>query len=62
MLTAHTGEKVDVNGIKPTKTETIFDRMDIDSVIHENESPISSGQLSFREVLLGFLIYIKILQ
>ena len=51
MLTAHNGEKVDVNGIKPTKTETIFDRMDIDGVIHENEDPISSGSLSFREVI-----------
>ena len=51
MLTAHNGEKVDVNGIKPTKTQTIFDKMDIDGVIHEYENPISSGQLSFREVL-----------
>ena len=50
MLTAHNGEKVDVNGIKPTKSETIFEKMDIDSVIHEHEDPISSGQLSFREV------------
>ena len=52
VLTAHNGEKVDVNGIKPTKTQNIFDKMDIDGVIHENENPISSGQLSFREVLL----------
>ena len=52
VLTAHNGEKVDVNGIKPTKTQTIFDKMDIDGVIHEYENPISSGQLSFREVLL----------
>merc|ERR1711885_122646 len=28
----------------------ILDRMDIDGVIHENEDPISSGSLSFREV------------
>ena len=55
VLTAHNGEKVDVNGIKPTKTETIFDKMDIDGVIHEHENPISSGQLSFREVLLVIL-------
>ena len=48
MLTAHNGEKVDVNGIKPTKTETSIDRMDIDSIIHEKENPISSGQISFR--------------
>ena len=55
VLTAHNGEKVDVNGIKPTKTQTIFDKMDIDGVIHEYENPISSGQLSFREVLLAIL-------
>merc|ERR1712020_424009 len=46
---AHTGEKVDVHAIKPTKAQDMFDRMDIDGVIHEHE-PISSGSLSFREV------------
>merc|ERR1712077_99251 len=47
---AHTGEKVDVHAIKPTKAQAIFDRMDIDGVIHEHDDPISSGSLSFREV------------
>merc|ERR1719510_2027396 len=47
---AHTGEKVDVHAIKPTKAEAMFDRMDIDGVIHEHDDPISSGSLSFREV------------
>ena len=47
---AHTGEKVDVHAIKPSKTQEMFDRMDIDGVIHEHEDPISSGSLSFREV------------
>merc|ERR1712117_995308 len=47
---AHTGEKVDVHAIKPTKAQAMFDRMDIDGVIHEHDDPISSGSLSFREV------------
>merc|ERR1711929_12305 len=47
---AHTGEKVDVHATKPTKAEAMFDRMDIDGVIHEHDNPISSGSLSFREV------------
>merc|ERR1739844_760231 len=47
---AHTGEKVDVHAIKPTKAQDMFDRMDIDGVIHEHDEPISSGSLSFREV------------
>merc|ERR1712010_239260 len=47
---AHTGEKIDVHAIKPTKAHAMFDRMDIDGVIHEHEDPISSGSLSFREV------------
>merc|ERR1712172_323631 len=46
----HTGEKVDVHAIKPSKTQDMFNRMDIDGVIHEHEDPISSGSLSFREV------------
>merc|ERR1711953_694948 len=50
ILVSHTGEEVDVHAIKPTKAQAIFDRMDIDGVIHENEDPISSGSLSFREV------------
>ena len=51
VLTAPDGEKMDLNGIKPTKSQrSIFDKMDIDGVIHEHENPISSGQLSFREV------------
>merc|ERR1711944_121081 len=50
ILVSHTGEEVDVHAIKPTKAQAIFDRMDIDGVIHENEAPISSGSLSFREV------------
>merc|ERR1712218_659284 len=45
-----TGEKVDVHAIKPSKTQEMFDRMDIDGVIHEHDEPISSGSLSFREV------------
>merc|ERR1712083_425741 len=45
-----TGEKVDVHAIKPTKAQAMFDRMDIDGVIHEHDDPISSGSLSFREV------------
>merc|ERR1712193_115127 len=45
-----TGEKVDVHAIKPIKAQAMFDRMDIDGVIHEHEDPISSGSLSFREV------------
>merc|ERR1712241_502748 len=44
-----TGEKVDVHAIKPTKAQAMFDRMDIDGVIHEHDDPISSGSLSFRE-------------
>ena len=51
ILVSHTGEEVDVHAIKPTKAQAIFDRMDIDGVIHENEDPISSGSLSFREVI-----------
>merc|ERR1739844_298214 len=47
---AHTGEKIDVHAIKPTKAHAMFDRMDIDGVIHEHDDPISSGSLSFREV------------
>merc|ERR1712173_437012 len=47
---AHTGEKVDVHAIKPTKAQDMFDRMDIDGVTHEHDEPISSGSLSFREV------------
>merc|ERR1712241_1221599 len=47
---AKTGEKVDVHAIKPTKAQAMFDRMDIDGVIHEHDDPISSGSLSFREV------------
>merc|ERR1712048_655062 len=50
ILVSQTGEKVDVHAIKPTKAQAIFDRMDIDGVIHEHEDPISSGSLSFREV------------
>merc|ERR1712027_65550 len=50
---AHTGEKVDVHAIKPTKAQAMFDRMDIDGVIHEHDDPISSGSLSFREVRMG---------
>merc|ERR1712048_328253 len=50
ILVSHTGEEVDVHAIKPTKAQAIFDRMDIDGVIHEHEDPISSGSLSFREV------------
>jgi len=46
----HTGEKVDVHAIKPSKRQDMFDRMDIDGVIHEHDDPISSGSLSFREV------------
>merc|ERR1712226_1309888 len=46
----HTGEKVDVHAIKPSKTQDMFNRMDIDGVIHEHDDPISSGSLSFREV------------
>merc|ERR1712183_657252 len=41
---AHTGEKVDVHAIKPTKAEAMFDRMDIDGVIHEHDDPISCGR------------------
>merc|ERR1712173_450666 len=48
ILVSHTGEEV--HAIKPTKAQATFDRMDIDGVIHENEDPISSGSLSFREV------------
>ena len=48
----HTGEKVDVHAIKPSKRQDMFDRMDIDGVIHEHDDPISSGSLSFREVSL----------
>merc|ERR1712203_217016 len=44
-----TGEKVDAHAIKPTKAQAMFDRMDIDGVIHEHDDPISSGSLSFRE-------------
>ena len=40
-----------MHAIKPTKAQAIFDRMDIDGVIHEHEDPISSGSLSFREVM-----------
>merc|ERR1712048_1104653 len=50
ILVSQTGEEVDVHAIKPTKAQAIFDRMDIDGVIHEHEDPISSGSLSFREV------------
>merc|ERR1712203_649409 len=50
ILVSHGGEEVDVHAIKPTKAQAIFDRMDIDGVIHEHEDPISSGSLSFREV------------
>merc|ERR1712008_154313 len=49
ILVSHTGEKVDVHAIKPTKAQAMF-RMDIDGVIHEHDDPISSGSLSFREV------------
>merc|ERR1712165_329874 len=42
ILVSQTGEEVDVHAIKPTKAQAIFDRMDIDGVIHENEDPISS--------------------
>merc|ERR1719278_672945 len=42
---AHTGEKVDVHAIKPTKAQDMFDRMDIDGVIHEHDDPISPGHL-----------------
>merc|ERR1712083_378909 len=34
----------------------LFDRMDIDGVIHENEDPISSGSLSFREVRMENMV------
>merc|ERR1711936_1099371 len=50
---ARSGLQKDVShghAIKPTKAQAIFDRMDIDGVIHEHEDPISSGSLSFREV------------
>jgi hypothetical protein len=47
---AHTGEKIDVHAIKPTKAHAMLHRMDIDGVIHEHDDPISSGSLSFREV------------
>merc|ERR1712050_605527 len=50
ILVSHTGEEVDVHAIKPTKAQAIFDRMDIDGIIHEHDDPISSGSLSFREV------------
>lgn len=50
-----TGEKVDVHAIKPTKAQAMFDRMDIDGVIHEHDDPISSGSLSFREVKILML-------
>merc|ERR1712152_2185 len=50
ILVSHTGEEVDVHAIKPTKAQAMFDRMDIDGVIHEHDDPISSGSLSFREV------------
>merc|ERR1712083_814521 len=36
ILVSHTGEEADVHAIKPTKAQAIFDRMDIDGVIHEN--------------------------
>ena len=49
ILTSSTGEKVDVHAIKPTKS--IGSGMDVDAIIHENEEPISSGSLSFREVI-----------
>jgi hypothetical protein len=49
ILTTTNGEKVDVSAIKPTK---MFDGMDIDGIIHENEAPISSGSLTFKEVCI----------
>ena len=62
---AHTGEKVDVHAIKPTKAQAMFDRMDIDGVIHEHDDPISSGSLSFREVIkiyVHFLTFYRVLR
>ena len=59
ILVSHTGEEVDVHAIKPTKAQAIFDRMDIDGVIHENEDPISSGSLSFREVIKIQIIHTR---
>ena len=49
ILTSSTGEMIDVHAIKPTKSSFI-NTMDIDGIIHENEEPISSGSLSFKEV------------
>merc|ERR1711928_38559 len=52
LTTAAAAERQERNheGLQHLTPGGIFDRMDIDGVIHENEDPISSGSLSFREV------------
>lgn len=52
ILTTSSGEKVDVHAIQPTKARSILDNLDIDGILHEHDQPLTSGSLSFREVVM----------
>jgi hypothetical protein len=54
ILTSFTGQEVDVHTIQPTKT-SILETLDVDGILHENDEPLSSGTLSYKEVRLDNL-------
>merc|ERR1711962_766546 len=51
ILTTTTGQKVDVDAIQPTRARSQLEGLDVDGIIHEDEDALSSGTLTYREVL-----------